>query len=100
MACMYDPPARPRGGWQRTAPPSSVDSATAYPERRPPSPAATRGPALGGLHLLDCLLQGPVDVLGVDAELLGGRLFGPGDRVLNRLFHVRLTHDDEPRLTR
>lgn len=54
-----------------------------------------RGRARPVLHLLHGLLQGPVDVLRVDAEFLGGLLLGPGHGVLDCLLDLGLTDDDE-----
>src|SRR5262245_46377445 len=52
------------------------------------------------LHLLHCLLEGPVDVLRIDAELLRGCLLGAGDRILNRPLDLGLADDKQPGLTR
>src|SRR4029450_83068 len=48
-----------------------------------------------GLHLLHGLPQGLVDVLGIDAELLGGGLFGPGDGAFDGAFDPALADGDQ-----
>src|SRR6266487_796974 len=62
------------------------------------APAGRPGGAWLLLHLLHGLLHGLVEVLGVNAEVLGGLLLVPGHGLLDGILDLVFTNDDEARL--